>query len=121
MKTLELTTWERVQLASYITRPDARANYAHLLKVIKLLDILELSAAEKAEVGWTDEASFIICPQCKVSIQTSPDEASRWDNAEMTWELEFEDADYKLLSSAPSFKWAASAARLLAPMLKKLA
>ena len=120
MKTIELTAWERATLVEYITRQDARADFAHLLKTIKLLDILELSEDEKKEVGWTDEPGFIACPKCKAAIQTSPDGIGRWDNTEMAWTLEFEDADFELLSGAISFQWPAQAARLLAPMLKKL-
>jgi len=121
MKTIELlTAWERGALVEYITRPEARADYAHLLKVIKVLGILELSEDEKKEVGWADEPSFIACPKCQTPIQTSLDGVGRWDNTEMAWTLEFEDADFELLSGATTFQWPTQAARLLAPMLKKL-
>ena len=120
MKTVELSVWERVQLAQYINRSDAKADLSGMKQALKVLDILELTEEEKAEIGWTDEPTFLTCPHCQADIQTSPDGIGRWTDAEKVWELEFEDADFGLLKSATTFNWPTSLSKLLVPMLEKL-
>lgn len=46
-----MTTWERLVIQSIVGKMPAASDVSLLRKVIRILDVVELSAAEKAELG----------------------------------------------------------------------
>ena len=100
MINLQLTTFERLTLVGWVAQQkgDLRA----IRQWIQVLDVLELSEAEKAEVG------FVL----------HPDGRAMWEEPERTFELELEDAQFALLQQALKAEWPAN--RLILQMLDKL-
>ena len=76
---IELTTWERVQLALMIG--NARGNVAQVRQGMRALDVLELSDEEKKEIGWLRPAEGIV----------------QWQDRERTWELQIDDELWKFV------------------------
>jgi len=102
MKQIELTVFERLQLAQYIgqTKGDLR----HTRLAIRILDKLELNDVEREEVG----------------LSTAPGQIA-WMDGERLFPLEFEDDELAVLKSAVNYpEWPASQARQIVPMLEKL-
>lgn len=79
MKTLELTTWERVQLLTCIPAQDTVSN---VRKHLRVMDILELNEDEQKLVGFTNVG-----------------QGFEWarDKADYEFELTFEDSDLEHL------------------------
>lgn len=72
---LKLTTWQRLTLVGVLS--DLRGPVAIIRKASKLLDILELSAEEKEEIGLHSDAPG----------------AMRWTNNDYTWNIEVKDKE----------------------------
>ena len=100
MINLQLTTFERLTLVGWVAQQkgDLRA----IRQWIQVLDVLELSEAEKAEVEFVQH----------------PDGRAVWKESEQTFELELEDAQFALLQQALKAEWPAN--RLILQMLDKL-
>ena len=101
MINLQLTTFERLMLVGWV----AQQRVQGLLLIrqwIQVLDVLELSEAEKAEVG------FVL----------HPDGRAVWKEPERTFEIGLEDAQFALLQQALKAEWPAN--RLILQMLDKL-
>lgn len=84
MKTLNLTTWERVQLLQCI--PPTGRTIEEVGKHLRVADILTLTDEEKKLVGW-------------VEVQTTQGMTTTWGNDAKVkpnheFEVQFEDADY---------------------------
>jgi len=77
MKTIELTTWERVQLTLVVgSQVPGRNTVAAVRLGCKALDVLELTEEEKLKVGW----------------MVLPDSRIEWRLGDTTkWPLEFTD------------------------------
>jgi len=79
MKTLKLTTWERVQLLTCVPAQDTISN---VRKHLRIMDILELSEDEQKLVGFTNVG-----------------QGFQWarDKQDHEFELTFEDSDLEHL------------------------
>jgi hypothetical protein len=112
MRKLELTTWERVNLAGIISQQ--RGNLAQVRRFLRLLDELELTEEEKEFVGWN----------LRVVVDEGDNrvELPQWarDKANHLFEVVLEDADFDLLrKTALGFdKWTINQPTLV--MLEKL-
>lgn len=113
MKNLDLTTWERTKMAGLIksiNMPNSEirmsCNIGTLHCLLRVLDVLELSEEEKNLVGWIPR----------------PNGQFVWTNAQHTFNLTFEHADYEQLHLIMTkFEgWSPSEGHLVKPMLKKL-
>jgi len=71
---LRLNTWQRVQLEMLVGAVKGTA--AAIRKAVQLLDILEMSDEEKAQVGFKQDVSII-----------------KWDDLEHVWEIEIGDSN----------------------------
>lgn len=87
MKTLNLTTWERVQLLQCV--PPTGRTIEEVEKHLRVAGILSLTEEEKELVGWLE-------------VQTTQGVSTSWGNKakvepDYEFEVQFEDADYKHL------------------------
>ena len=71
---LHLNTWQRIQLELLVGNVKGAASTVR--KAVKLLDVLEMSDAEKAEVGFRQEGGMML-----------------WDKSEHTFAVEIKDGN----------------------------
>lgn len=98
-KQLELTTFERVSLAQWIGQQTG--DLRRIRYLIRVLDKLELSDEEKRAVGWVQVEKQLM-----------------WKDKDRSFQLEFEDAEFELLSPALEGQWPAD--RFILGMLEKI-
>ena len=71
---LKLNPWQRIQLEMLVGNVKGAA--AEVRKAVKLLDVLEMTDAERAEIGFRAEGSMIL-----------------WDKQEHAFEIEIKDGN----------------------------
>ena len=101
MINLQLTTFERLMLVGWVGQQRVQGLLL-IRQWIQVLDVLELSEAEKTAVGFVQH----------------PDGRALWKEEGRTFELELEDAQFALLQQALKAEWPAN--RLILQMLDKL-
>ena len=103
MKTIELTVWERVNLVG-VARGQTAKDLDGLRQWLKILEILNLTEEEQVEIGLVQDG-----------------QSFQWEDAERLFEMEFEDADYKLLKDVVKAKsdWPVTSAENTIPLLEK--
>ena len=101
MINLQLTTFERLMLVGWVGQQRVQGLLL-IRQWIQVLDVLELSEAEKHAVGYV----------------LHPSGQAVWNEAQRTFELELEDAQFALLQQALKAEWPAN--RLILQMLDKL-
>lgn len=118
LKTLQLTTWERTQLINLVATQEG--NVVQLRQWFQILDVLELSEDEKELVGWQRWQDDGICPHCKGSLPGRGQQRFMWRDSAHLFDLEFEDADFIILSQAAMTfpRWPAN--RLCLELLDKV-
>ena len=71
---LKLNPWQRIQLEMLVGNVKGAA--AEVRKAVKLLDVLEMTDAERAEIGFRTEGGMIL-----------------WDKQEHAFEIEIKDGN----------------------------
>lgn len=106
MKTLSLTVWERLQLAGVLG--EQRGNLAQIRRYLRVLDAVELSEAERLEIG------------LQIVQQDGQPPQFRWREDAGEFNIELEDADFDILAEATHSydQWPAN--RLIVTMLDKI-
>ncbi len=121
MYKISFTAWERVQLRRFVGGEGQRGSFDELVLALKVFKILDLTEEEKEDIKWTNSPVMANCPRCNTPIQISPEGDERWDEANMEFKLEFEDAHFVLLQAAVKFdNWPKNMAQHIVPMLIKI-
>ena len=100
MIALELTTFERLTLGNWVAQQ--KGDLRQIRQWIQVLDVLELSEAEKNAVGYVQH----------------PNGQAVWKETERTFEIALEYALFALLQPALKAPWPAN--RLILAMLDKI-
>lgn len=99
---IKLTTWERIQLIQLVGV--SRGTVAQVKLGLKALEILELSEAEKEQVGWMDVSAT----------------QAQWQDTEFEWDLEFGDDTWTFIQALAKRYQDWSISSLVFQLLEKL-